>query len=81
MEIRFSASASRTLRRSDKRRLLDEKIKLLAVDPLAPNANVKKLKGRDDYRLRVQNWRVVFHLEGQLLHIDEVVPRGSAYED
>lgn len=81
MEICFSASASRTLRRSDKRRLIVEKIKLLAVDPVALTANVKRLKGRDDYRLRVQNWRVVFHMDGNVLWIDEIVPRGSAYED
>jgi mRNA interferase RelE/StbE len=81
VEIRLSASASRALRRSDKRRLITKKIDELARDPLALRANVKRLAGRGDYRLRIQNWRVIFRLEGNVLWIDEVVTRGSAYED
>ena len=61
--------------------LILKKIKELAGDPLALSANVKRLKGRRDYRLRVQDWRVVFRMEGDALWIDEIVPRGSAYED
>tara|TARA_E500000305_G_C3972607_1_gene212696 strand:+ start:134 stop:391 length:258 start_codon:yes stop_codon:yes gene_type:complete len=79
MEIRFSKAASRALLRSDKRTLIRQKIDDLARDPLAQSANVKKLQGRLDYRLRVQDWRVIFRIEGDVLWIDDVAPRSRAY--
>jgi mRNA interferase RelE/StbE len=81
MEIRYSNSARKALRRCDKRELIREKIEILVRDPLALSANVKRMVGRDDYRLRVQNWRVMFRFDGEVLNIDDVLPRGSAYED
>lgn len=81
MEIRYSAAAARALRRCDKRKLIREKIELLSREPLALSANVKRLSGREEYRLRVQNWRVLFRLGDGILEIDDVLPRGSAYED
>jgi mRNA interferase RelE/StbE len=81
VEIRYSSAASRALRRCNKRKLITEKIEQLARDPLSLSANVKRLTGRDDYRLRVQNWRVLFRFGDGVLLIDRVLPRGSAYED
>jgi mRNA interferase RelE/StbE len=80
MEVRFSKSAMRALLRSNKRVLLREKIQELAVDPLSLSANVIRLQGRSDYRLRVQDWRVIFRIEDSVLWIDDIAPRGSAYE-
>lgn len=81
MEIRYSSAASRALRRCDKRKLVREKIELLARDPLALSANVKRLTGREDYRLRVQNWRVLFEFGDGVVVIKDVLPRGAAYVD
>lgn len=81
MEIDYSVEASRALRRCDKRKLVRDKIELLARDPLALSANVKKLSGVDEYRLRVQNWRVLFVFADGILKIKDILPRGSAYED
>lgn len=80
MEIRFSKSAARALLRSNKRALIRQKIDDLADDPLALSGNIKKLQGRDEYRLRIQDWRVLFRIEGNTLWIDDIAPRGSAYE-
>ncbi|MGE0180266.1 MAG: type II toxin-antitoxin system RelE/ParE family toxin [Sphingomonas sp.] len=80
MEIRFSKSAARTLVRSNKRALIRQKIGELADDPLSLSANVKRLQGRPEYRLRVQDWRVIFRIQDGVLWIDDVAPRGSAYE-
>ena len=80
MEIRFSKSALKALLRSDKRELIREKIDELASEPLALSANIKKLKGRPEYRLRVQDWRVIFRIEDDVLWIDDIGPRGSIYE-
>jgi mRNA interferase RelE/StbE len=79
VEIRFSKSAARAMLRSDKRRLIRRKIEELAADPEALRANVKKLQGRPESRLRVQDWRVIFRIEGGVLWIDDVGPRGSVY--
>ena len=79
MEISFSKSALKALLRSDKRALLRQKIDELAADPLAPSANLKKLQGRPEYRLRVQDWRIIFRIEGDTLWIDDFGPRGSIY--
>ncbi|HQS71304.1 MAG: addiction module toxin RelE [Novosphingobium sp. 28-62-57] len=81
MQIRYSLTATKALRRCDKRVLIREKIEQLSQDPSALSANVKKLSGREDYRLRVQNWRVLFRFGDGVLEIDDVLPRGSAYED
>jgi len=39
--------------------------------------NVKKLKGRDQYRLRVGKWRVIFTKSLEILYIEEVKRRGE----
>jgi mRNA interferase RelE/StbE len=79
VEIRFSKSAVRALLRSDKRILIREKIDELAADPLSQSANVRKLQGRPEYRLRVQDWRVIFRIDAGILWVDEIGPRGSIY--
>lgn len=79
METRFSKSALKALLRSDKRALLRRKIGELADEPLAMSPNVKKLQGRPEYRLRVQDWRIIFRIEDGILWIDDLGPRGSIY--
>jgi mRNA interferase RelE/StbE len=69
----------RSLVRSDKRNLLRQKIDELAAEPLALAPNVKKLQGRPEYRLRVQDWRIIFRIEDDILWIDDIGPRGSVY--
>lgn len=69
----------RALLRSEKRVLLRQKINDLAAEPLALASNVKKLQGRPEYRLRVQDWRIIFRIEDETLWIDDVGPRGSVY--
>ncbi|MEP7129939.1 MAG: type II toxin-antitoxin system RelE/ParE family toxin [Sphingomicrobium sp.] len=80
LEIRFSDEVLRTLRRLNKRDLIRGKIEELANDPRSCRANVKRLQGRPESRLRVQDWRVIFRIEGNILWIDKVLPRASAYE-
>jgi len=51
-----------------------------AVDDLKnfPNCpNVKKLKNRDEYRLRVGRWRVFFTDSFEILYIEEVKIRNE----
>jgi mRNA interferase RelE/StbE len=79
VEVRFSKSALKALLRSDKRELIREKIEELAADPASLSANVKRLKARPEYRLRVQDWRIIFRMEDDVLWIDDVGPRASIY--
>lgn len=79
MDIRFSRTAAKALLRCDKRDLIREKIAQLAAEPQAQSANVKKLQGRPEYRLRVQDWRIIFRVDADVLWIDDIAPRGSIY--
>ncbi len=57
------------------------KIEQLATDPFGAS-NVKKLTGREGYRLRVGDWRVIYEVHGDRLVILvlAVAPRGGAYK-
>ena len=79
MEIRFSKTAARALLRSDKRELLRQKIQELATSRETLAGNIIKLKGREESRLRVQDWRIIFRVENGIVWIDDIGPRGSVY--
>jgi mRNA interferase RelE/StbE len=82
-EISYTADALKTLRRIPRNTadLIRRKTQEVAADP-ANARNVKKLKGRDGYRLRVGDWRVVYDIEaGKLvLIVIEIGPRGDIYD-
>jgi mRNA interferase RelE/StbE len=62
--------------------LIYQKLEELAQNPYRPNNNVKKLKGRPGYRLRVGDWRIIYNLKNEELEIIviKVAPRGGAYQ-
>jgi mRNA interferase RelE/StbE len=82
-EISYTADALKTLRRMPRNTadLIRRKVQEVAADP-AKARNVKRLKGRDGYRLRVGDWRVVYDIEaGKLvLIVIEIGPRGDIYD-
>ena len=53
----------------------------VAVAPYAQHNNVTKLQGRDGYRLRVGDWRVIYELHDDRLElwVLEVGARGGIY--
>ena len=55
------------------------KIEQLAGNPVEAS-NVKKLAGRDGYRLRVGDWRVIYEVHGDrlVIYVLAVAPRGGA---
>jgi mRNA interferase RelE/StbE len=57
------------------------KIKEVAADPYAPNNNLTKLQGRDGYRLRVGDWRVIYELQDErlMMLVLDMGPRGDIY--
>jgi mRNA interferase RelE/StbE len=62
------------------RRIL-RKIREIAANPYGRHNNVAKLQGRDGYRLRIGDWRVIYELhdDGLELWALEMWPRGGIY--
>jgi mRNA interferase RelE/StbE len=58
------------------------KIEAVAVDPRRRNNNVKRLRGRAGFRLRVGDWRVIYELVDARLAVlvIDVGPRSGIYE-
>ena len=79
MEIRFSKTALKALRKSGKAELILAKIEELTANPGEGCKNVSRLVGRPESRLRVQDWRVIFRVEDGEMLIDDIGPRGSVY--
>jgi mRNA interferase RelE/StbE len=82
--VRFSRDAIRALMRMPRNRAANirRKIDQLAQNPHAANANLMKLAGREGFRLRVGDWRVIYELDDQqrILSVLAIGPRGSIYE-
>jgi mRNA interferase RelE/StbE len=43
--------------------------------------DMKKLKGRDGFRLRVGGYRILFFLEHDTVVVSNIAPRGEAYKE
>lgn len=56
------------------------KIVQYASDPASLANNVIRLQGREGYRLRVGDWRVIFADDGTVMLIEAIGPRGGVYD-
>lgn len=58
-----------------------DKIDRVAANPYAAHANVTKLQGRDGYRLRVGDWRIIYDLidDRLVMMVLELDARGGIY--
>ncbi|MBN8868278.1 MAG: type II toxin-antitoxin system RelE/ParE family toxin [Solirubrobacterales bacterium] len=65
--IEIRPAAMRSLRKLDPqvRPRIQGAIALLAEDPRPPNA--RKLRGRDGYRVRVGNYRIIYAIRDEVL--------------
>jgi mRNA-degrading endonuclease RelE of RelBE toxin-antitoxin system/DNA-binding XRE family transcriptional regulator len=83
--LEITKPALRVLRRSPANvaRLIRAKLDELADDPTALRRNVKPLRGRPGYRLRVGDWRVIFEIDVQerRLIVLDIGPRGDILTD
>ena len=59
-----------------------ESLERLAADPAAAGLDVKPLRGRPGWRLRIGGWRAIYRVEDQRLVILvlDVGPRGDIYK-
>ena len=58
------------------------KIMQLAEDPHASNQNVKRLKGRTEFRLRMGNWRVIYGIQDArlVIFVIKIAKREESYK-
>ena len=58
-----------------------EKLEVIAANPYSDRPNAKKLQGRDGYRLRVGDWRVIYEIQNDelVILVLRVAPRGEVY--
>ena len=75
MKIVYQSAARKALKRLPKNLALRI---VTAIDKL-PQGDVTRLKGRDDYRLRVGEWRVIFERDGETISVTAIAPRGGVY--
>jgi mRNA interferase RelE/StbE len=82
--IVYSKEAVKSLQRMPRNtaQLIRKKLEEIAVDPFGDHLNAKKLQGREGYRLRVGDWRVIYKIQNQQLMIIvlKVASRGEVYE-
>lgn len=80
--VRFERRAEKDLGRLDAQvaqRVVAALDRLLVRDP---SVDVRRLKGSDEWRLRVGDWRVRLRLdfESNTIIVVRILPRGRAYE-
>lgn len=79
--IVYTSAARRALRvHANRADLILMKIEQYAAAPEAQANNVKKLRGRSDYRLRIGDFRIVFSETEDTMTIHGIGPRGGIYD-
>lgn len=76
MDIQYSKQAIKFLKKQDK----PTRKRIVSAINLLPAGNVKLLQGRNGYRLRVGDYRVIFDIHGNILYIEKIGNRGQIYK-
>lgn len=77
MEFHFSKQSVKFLKKQD----LNNRSRILKAIYSLPVGDVKKLKGRSGYRLRVGDYRIIFDKDGNILYIERIENRGQVYKE
>ena len=76
LEIQYSKQAIKFLKKQD---VIARKRIVNAIN-LLPAGDVKTLQGRNGYRLRVGDYRIIFDMDGNNLLIEAIGNRGQIYK-
>lgn len=80
--VELARTAQRDMRRLDPqvRRRVEGTLRRLAAND--PTVGERRLKGREEWRLRVGDWRVRFERDvaTRTIFVTHVLPRGRAYD-
>ncbi|HML10877.1 MAG TPA: type II toxin-antitoxin system RelE/ParE family toxin [Stellaceae bacterium] len=84
MEVVYDRDPLKVLRSMQPAKAVDIRaaIARIAIDPFAPNNNIRPLRGvPNGYRVRVGDWRASYTIDRQanVIEVFEVAPRGGAY--
>lgn len=57
-------------------------IKIMGLDPDDERLDIKKLKGKSGFRLRIGQWRVIFEKDDavKIISIERIGARGDVYK-
>lgn len=82
-KITYTTQAAKSLLRMPRytANLIREKLTQIANDPFAAIPNAKKLQGRQGYRLRVGDWRLIYEINKDqiVIIVLKIAPRGEVY--
>jgi mRNA interferase RelE/StbE len=82
-QLVFKKEAAKSLHKIPRNvaKTIREKLEDVAADPYAEHPNAKKLQGREGYRLRVGDWRVIYEIQNDhlVILVLRVTPRGEVY--
>ena len=69
--IVFKKEAAKSLNKLPRNvaKTIREKLEAIAANPYADHPNAKKLQGREGYRLRAGDWRVIYEIQNNELVI------------
>jgi mRNA interferase RelE/StbE len=79
MKVALDAAPTKYLERLDGSTKARIRAALAKLGKEPPQGDIKKLKGRADYRLRVGNYRVLYRIENKTIFVLKIAPRGQAY--
>jgi mRNA interferase RelE/StbE len=83
-KISYSKEAEKSLLRMphNTAKLIYEKLDVIAANPYTDHPNAKKLQGREGYRLRVGDWRVVYKIQNEqlIIVVMKIASRGEVYK-
>lgn len=78
MNIQYSKQAIKFLKKQD---VITQKRLIKAIHLLPEIGDVKRLQGRDGYRLRVGDFRILFDYRAfEVLYIEKIDNRGQIYK-
>ncbi|MDO8753700.1 MAG: type II toxin-antitoxin system RelE/ParE family toxin [Anaerolineales bacterium] len=83
-KISYSKEAEKSLLRMPRNtaKLIREKMEVIAANPYADHPNAKKLQGKEGYRLRIGDWRVVYKIKNEqlIIVVMKIASRGEVYK-
>jgi len=83
-QLLFTQQATKALRKmpSNWSKRIRKKLIQVAAEPYGQHNNVTKLQGRNGYRLRVGDWRIIYEIkDGELVVLVlKIASRGDIYQ-
>ena len=77
LEFNYSKQAEKFLKKQTKA----TRDRIISAIHNLPAGDIKKLRGREGYRLRIGDFRVIFDRNGNIIYIERIDNRGQAYKE